>query len=290
MIGGLHDGYLVGGGRLGHLVDGTNRPDRGSAHCGNPGCRATSVDTMGSGFMDAGCGSACGAVVASQPIYFSQPSDSCVEGSVPGTDNGRSCGDYPSSGRHLTSTVVYKQAIFWPWIGVALWGMGASLLAVRSVWREIYFRRILGTATERVDLQVSLAKSVTGIWETPARAPGGFGLWRPIIVVPPGLVEQLTPRQLQWVWRHELNHVRHRDIATRWAMELVAIVYWFNPFVWIARVSLRTAQELAADSAVVHDLPSEQRIQYGRLLLVVATYDGGTVPSLAEMQLRRATG
>ncbi len=120
--------------------------------------------------------------------------------------------------------------------------------------------------------------------------PGRVWSRRPIIVVPPGLVEQLTPRQLQWVWRHELNHVRHRDIATRWAMELVAIVYWFNPFVWIARVSLRTAQELAADSAVVHDLPSEQRIQYGRLLLVVATYDGGTVPSLAEMQLRRATG
>ncbi len=194
------------------------------------------------------------------------------------------------SGRTLTSTVLQNRAVFWPWIVVTLWGVGASLLAVRSIWREIYFRRILAAATERVDLQESLPKSVMGIWEHPAaRAPAVFGLWRPIIVVPPGLIDQLTPQQLQWVLRHELNHIRRRDIATRWAMELVAIIYWFNPFVWIARSALRTAHELAADNAVVHDLPPEQRLQYGRLLLAVATYNGGAVPSMAEMQLRRPT-
>jgi beta-lactamase regulating signal transducer with metallopeptidase domain len=43
-------------------------------------------------------------------------------------------------------------------------------------------------------------------------APAVFGLFRQTICIPPGLTETLSQQELRWVIRHELAHIRRRDI------------------------------------------------------------------------------
>jgi beta-lactamase regulating signal transducer with metallopeptidase domain len=53
------------------------------------------------------------------------------------------------------------------------------------------------------------------------------------------------------VLRHELAHVRRCDWITQMIAQLLRIVYWFNPLIWIVCRRLRLEAELACDDAVL---------------------------------------
>ena len=50
--------------------------------------------------------------------------------------------------------------------------------------------------------------------------PGVFGVFRPVLLLPQGIFDRLTPAQLKAVIAHELCHVRHRD-------NLIAAIHMF---------------------------------------------------------------
>ena len=51
---------------------------------------------------------------------------------------------------------------------------------------------------------------------------------------------------------HELAHIRRSDWIIQIASELLRIVYWFNPLMWLASARLRLESERACDDAVVN--------------------------------------
>ena len=81
--------------------------------------------------------------------------------------------------------------------------------------------------------------------------PITFGILRPVIVFPFGAVEWPAER-LRLVLAHELAHVRRFDCLTQLLAELVCVVYWFHPFVWLAASQSRKERERACDDAVLN--------------------------------------
>lgn len=73
--------------------------------------------------------------------------------------------------------------------------------------------------------------------------------------------------------RHELFHVTHRHSLDAVILEMLSVVFWFNPFLFFIRRELRAIHEYAADAeaARVTDTYS-----YARLLLIQAS--GRPVP------------
>ncbi len=199
---------------------------------------------------------------------------------------------------HLTPTVVSPGphpapfVVAWPLLLGALWALGVVALAGRTVHREWTFRRAIRQSARLLHLGSAPQARMPAVWETAAvDAPAAFGIWRPKILVPLGLRVVLTPSEWQLMLRHELVHIQHRDVLLRWGMELVAIVYWFNPFVWVARHHVRQAQELAADDVVLAALAPGDRSQYGHTLLTVAglIHHPTGSPSTAGMQWPRGS-
>ncbi len=174
----------------------------------------------------------------------------------------------------------------------ALWLLVIVVLAVRTVWREWAFRRAIQQSARPLHLGSVPQVRMPEVWETSAvDAPAAFGIWRPKILVPLGLRIMLTSDEWQLMLRHELSHIHRRDVLARWGMELVAIVYWFNPFVWIARHYVRQSQELAADDAVLGAMAPGDRPRYGHTLLMVAglIQRSAESPSTAGMQWPRGS-
>ncbi|MFH1923150.1 MAG: M56 family metallopeptidase [Planctomycetota bacterium] len=86
------------------------------------------------------------------------------------------------------------------------------------------------------------------------------------ILLPKGLLDQLTPDELSTVLTHELAHVRRKDHWVR-LLEFVATgLYWWHPVVWWARAQLRRAEEECCDAWVVTTWP-ELAKTYGAALL-----------------------
>jgi hypothetical protein len=81
--------------------------------------------------------------------------------------------------------------------------------------------------------------------------PGVFGVARPVLLIPEGIVGRLTPAQLEAIVEHERVHIERRDNLTAALHMLVESLFWFHPFVWWIGARMVHERERACDEAVL---------------------------------------
>jgi beta-lactamase regulating signal transducer with metallopeptidase domain len=158
---------------------------------------------------------------------------------------------------------------FMPGVGTGLSAQAAVMLAWASVvvilfarfvaihvrmTRRLRVAPLINAAAVPVDpvalARVAGLKCPVNIFETPwASAPAVWGLFRPCVLVPPGLIESLSKEQLTWALLHELAHVRRGDCAVLLLQRLTQIVFFFHPAVWLANRAADIFREFACDDA-----------------------------------------
>ena len=72
------------------------------------------------------------------------------------------------------------------------------------------------------------------------------------------------------ILRHELTHLRHLDFLWSLCRTAAVILYWWNPFIWLAAICSKRDAELACDEAVAAGLSDAQRLVYARAILAQA--------------------
>ncbi len=109
--------------------------------------------------------------------------------------------------------------------------------------------------------------------------PCVFGILKPVLLVPNGIVEHLTPEQLEAIFLHEFCHVRRRDNLSAAFHMVVETVLWFYPLTyWIGR-RLMDARETACDEEVLRLLP--QPAIYAQGILEVCRFGVRQAPVCA---------
>jgi uncharacterized protein (TIGR03435 family) len=98
---------------------------------------------------------------------------------------------------------------------------------------------------------VNIELPITALSSPSLLEPGVFGLFRPVLLLPEGIFDRLTPAQLQAVVAHELCHVRNRDNLTAAIHMLVETVFWFHPLVWWIGKRMVEERERACDEEVL---------------------------------------
>jgi beta-lactamase regulating signal transducer with metallopeptidase domain len=146
------------------------------------------------------------------------------------------------------------EGVPWPSVLFLAWALGAAAIVamrLRLWWRV---RDLVRTSVPadlagvQVPSRVQLRASF-GMLE-----PAVFGIFRPILLLPAGIQDYLTSRQLRAVVAHELCHVRHRDNLIASIHMLVEAVFWFHPLVWWIGGRLVDARERACDEDVLREL------------------------------------
>jgi beta-lactamase regulating signal transducer with metallopeptidase domain len=129
-----------------------------------------------------------------------------------------------------------------PAIMLFIWFCGFSIVVFSWARRWRGIRAVLRTAAP-LDLDAPMK-----IMSSPARLePGVFGVLRPVLVVPEGILDHLTPEQWRAILAHELRHVRRRDNLTAAIHMAVEAVFWFHPLVWWIGKRLVEERERACD-------------------------------------------
>ena len=80
----------------------------------------------------------------------------------------------------------------------------------------------------------------------------------------------LQTDEAELIVRHELTHLRHLDFIWSLCRTAAVIVYWWNPFIWLAAICSKRDAELACDEAVAAKLPESKRLAYARAILAQA--------------------
>jgi bla regulator protein BlaR1 len=155
------------------------------------------------------------------------------------------------------------------WIPIILLGVWACGFGTIALVRLRGWLRIRAAVRSSVLLEFPAKIEVRvspGLLE-----PGVVGLLRPILLFPAGIVERLTPRQLEAVLAHEFCHVRRRDNLTAAMHMLVEAIFWFHPLVWWIGARLVVERERACDEDVLR-LGSEPHVYAEAILSVCKHY------------------
>lgn len=151
---------------------------------------------------------------------------------------------------------------------------GLTLVTVALVARLVLQARSIGLApvvAAPPELQAHVDRLSNGMpiaLRLSANDEGPFaaGVFRKIIVLPAGLVEQLDAEAMTAVLAHEVAHHARRDLWWLTAVAVLKTVVWFNPLAHvIARALVATREDGSDDWAVTHT--SRDPFTYARALL-----------------------
>jgi uncharacterized protein (TIGR03435 family) len=151
-----------------------------------------------------------------------------------------------------------------------LWGIWAcGFVGISAAWcvRWRRFRAAIsrGRSVELPGLPLPVVCAPTLV------EPGVFGIVRPVLLLPEGIFDRLTPAQLEAVIAHELCHVRHRDNLIAAIQMFVETVFWFHPLVWWIGKRMVEERERACDEEVLR-LGSQPLVYAEGILRVCRLY------------------
>lgn len=99
-------------------------------------------------------------------------------------------------------------------------------------------------------------------------------LRRPTLVLPLRLFRQLDDEAAAMIVAHELAHLRRRDHRVRVFEMAVALLYWWNPLVWLVRRQIHDAEDYCCDAWVRWAFPAGAK-NYADVVFKAAEFVNG---------------
>lgn len=165
--------------------------------------------------------------------------------------------------------------------GVLGWLAGCAGLGGWMAWGVVRVRRRVREGRRgpaALEAMAAGAAAAVGLRRTPrvvvsegADAPAVCGLWRPVVVIPPLLVDGLDAEPMRSVLLHEMAHVKRGDLGWNLLQSALLAAYWWHPLVWVAHARMRRVREEAVDETVAVVLRGETE-GYARALVRVARH------------------
>jgi bla regulator protein blaR1 len=173
----------------------------------------------------------------------------------------------------------------WPWVWLlgALLTLGLILREHRRLSRAVVRQRPV-TDPSVLDLledckSLMRVHAPLAVIETPkVSSPALFGLLRPRLLLPRGILRSLSPLELRHVFLHELAHLQRHDIAFGWLLALAQSVHWFNPFIWLALHRARIDRELATDELALHYADLHENRAYAETIIKLLEHFSSPTP------------
>jgi HEAT repeat protein/beta-lactamase regulating signal transducer with metallopeptidase domain len=167
---------------------------------------------------------------------------------------------YPTSAPLAGRPVWFQELSPVAWAGI-VWMIGVLVLSARLLLGFVALARMRRrgqAADDSIDELADACAARLGLHSVPrviispnVAMPCAAGWLRPVILLPEEYSTWARER-LEVVLLHELSHIRRMDIVPHVLSEIVRVVYWFNPLVWVAAARLRAEAERATDDRVVH--------------------------------------
>ncbi len=115
-----------------------------------------------------------------------------------------------------------------------------------------------------------IEKNYISIYETAAIcSPMICGVFRPKILLPQSLF--LSESELKLVLEHELSHYFHHDLILKMIVQIICIIYWWNPMCKLFQKQVDTILEIRIDHDITRET-QEKKANYFSCLLIVAKH------------------
>ena len=126
------------------------------------------------------------------------------------------------------------------------------------------------------------------------KSPVIVGLFKPCIYLSIHLISDYNTNDIRYMLMHELEHYKYKDAFANYLMNIIGVLYWFNPLVWYSLKEMKNDREVACDTSVLILLDEDDYEDYGNTLINFAEkvsltpfpFATGISGSMKQMQKR----
>jgi bla regulator protein blaR1 len=159
---------------------------------------------------------------------------------------------------------------------VFFWGLGAFIFLLKLLTGFYYTKKILNQQTNPVSehwemyfndlLHEKKVKKVIKLLESALiTVPCVIGYFKPVILLPIGLLNQLPEKEVEAILAHELAHIIRKDWILNIFQSMVEAIFYFHPAIWWISEKIREEREHCCDDYVLKN--SANQIIYAKALL-----------------------
>ncbi|RYD77451.1 MAG: hypothetical protein EOP55_09300, partial [Sphingobacteriales bacterium] len=116
------------------------------------------------------------------------------------------------------------------------------------------WERKMNQLVERLGISQKITLLQSGI----AKVPMVTGHFKPLILIPLGLINGLADNEVEAILCHELAHIKRRDYLVNLLQSFIEIIFFFNPAVlWVSKL-IREERENCCDDLAVSQLDDKR--------------------------------
>lgn len=101
-------------------------------------------------------------------------------------------------------------------------------------------------------------------------APITIGVFSPVIIFPTLDKLNLEPTDYQYILKHELIHIKNKDLLIKFLTLFALAIHWYNPICYLLYYELCVVSEMDCDYGVIKGINDAQRQRYSHLILNLA--------------------
>ena len=150
----------------------------------------------------------------------------------------------------------YFPVIAWCWlIGVLFYAIrlcgglvqvhrlkSVGVLPISKDWEEIFDKLLIKT---KIDKTVKLLQS------SKVSVPMVLGYFKPMILMPVGIMSGLSIDQVEAILLHELSHIKRHDFLVNIIQSIIEVIFYYHPVVWWLSSEIRKEREHCCDDQII---------------------------------------
>lgn len=165
--------------------------------------------------------------------------------------------------------------VFLPF-AVGLWFCGVAIFTLRLIGGFIQLQKFKTNGVQTPDLEwqgrysalcgkLVIRPAVKLLQSDLITTPIAIGWLKPMIIVPASAFLQINPNELETIIAHELIHIRRYDPLVNILQNVIEVLFFYHPAMWLISAQIRRERELAADASVM-EIFSDSHVVYARAL------------------------
>ncbi len=158
----------------------------------------------------------------------------------------------------------------------AVWVVGATFFASRLLLRWLraeYLRRTgltqvpeqIQSLANRIATRLGVRRTFRLVQSALTEVPAVIGWFRPVILIPVGLLERIPLVHVRALLAHELAHIKRNDYLVNLLQTIVDITLFYHPAAWWLSGRIREEREYCCDDIAAS--LSGDSLEYARALM-----------------------
>lgn len=173
---------------------------------------------------------------------------------------------------------------------VTLWLAGFIFFAIRFTGGVFYTARMrrkivlleddkLCSGFNVISARAGIKKNILFAESALVKVPIVLGYFKPVVLLPFGLISGLPLDQVEAIIAHEIAHIKRYDILINLFQSTAEIIFFFNPSVWYISHKIRVERENACDDIAINLCGNS--VVYAKALANVESFKESNEPLFA---------